>query len=232
MSDIVMDNGLPPAEAPAEPAVEAAAAPEPSVAETVPEQPWAVSRSDWDQLVGTVQTLAGALQPALAEPAQPDIAQYAGPDGELSYDGLQRFISDQIQAGVDARLSQVEPVLNQTIAERGEHLISQKFNELKSTVGEFDTELARELAEGYASTGFQPDEAIRRGAQRAFEFAKAQRDAAVEHYKTTLSNISSAPREGAAVGAGIPDEGMPASYNGDKYKWIADNWAARNRLPG
>jgi hypothetical protein len=231
MSDIVLENGLPPAENP-EPEAEAAVVPEAPVAEASPEQPWAPAREDWESLVGTVQTLAGALQPQAPEPQQPDLSGYTDPvSGEVTLEGLGRYINDAIEAGVNSRMSQVEPVLNQTIAERGEALITQKFEQLKGELGgEFNTKFARALAEGYAATGHDPDSAIRQAAREAYEFAQAERKAGVEQYKTTLSNIGQAPREGSAAGAGIPEEGLPANYNGDKYKWLADNWVARNRL--
>lgn len=225
MSDIVLENGLPPEEAPEPVAAET----EPTIEPTDAPQTWAPTPQDWEALNGKLDALQSQIAPQ--EPQQPDFTQYADPmSGEVTMEGLQRFISDQVSAGVNARMSQVEPVLNQTIADRGEALISQKFTELQGSIGSFDTGLARELAEGYASTGYQPDEAIRRGAQRAYEFAQAQRTAAVDEYKTTLGNIGKAPREAGAAGAGLPDEGMPENYNGDKYKWLADNWAARHKL--
>lgn len=229
MSDIVLENGLPPEEAPAEPAAEV-------VAETTAEAPapeaWAPTREDWESLNSRLDSFAQQFAPPAPEPQAPDFSSYADPtSGEVTLEGLQRFISDQVQAGVNARMAQVEPVLNQTIAERGEALIAQKFDSLKTELGgEFNTNVARVIAEGYAAQGHDPDTAIRQAAREAFEFAQAERKAAVEQYQSTLKNISNAPREAGVNAAGLPDEGMPADYQGDKYKWLADNWAARTKL--
>lgn len=227
MSDIVLENGLPPEEAPAEPVAEAAP-------EAPAEPAWAPTREDWDALNGRLDAFAQQLAPpAPEEPSQPDLSGYASPDGEVTLEGLQRYINDSINAGVNARMSQVEPVLNQTIAERGEALIAQQFDQLKGELGgEFNTKFARSLAEGYAATGYDPASAIRQAAQDAYEFAQAERQAGVEQYKTTLKNIGSAPREAGVSGAGVYDESeLPAGMSSqDKYKILADRWVGRNSL--
>lgn len=215
-----------------EEAVEAAVeAPEPVVEEAAPS--WSgPSQEEWEALNGTIGQLAQQFAPPPAE--APGIDSYFPPDPEtgeatLTFEALDRYVQDRIEAGVNSRLGQFEPVLNQTVADRGEQLINQEFDKLASQ-GDFDRALARELAEGYASTGHAPDEAIRRGAQRAREVAQAAAQSAVDEYKKTLGNIGNAPREPGVNGAGLPDEEHLPTGHPDRYKQIADNWAARNRL--
>lgn len=227
MSEMMTDDGLP---------VDDTSAPEPvaadpveaSTPETTAETPWTPPREEWDQIRSTLDRIANPPQP---EQQAPGFEQYFPQDpitGEtsLTIEGLQRFVEDQVQA----RLSTVEPVLNQTVIEQGERIIEQKFTELKGTVGDFDTALARELAEGYASTGTNPDEALARAARRAHEFAEAQRQAGVETYKTTLQNIGNAPREPGAAGAAVADEARLPVGHPDRYKALANAWAERQKL--
>lgn len=208
-------------------------APEPVAVE--PEPQWAPTSDDWNQLNARIETLASAIpQPQAVEPVQVGLEAYADPvTGDITADGLQRYIDSQIEQGVNGRISAYEPVLNQTVAERGEQVIQQKFADLKTTVGDFDDVLARELAEGYAASLGDPNLAIQKAAQRAHEFAQAQRTAGVEEYKTTLGNIGQAPREPGANSSGVYDEtdlsNLPPGT--DKYKLLADRWAARNSLP-
>lgn len=228
--ELELDNGIPtdtePAAAePSEPAAAAEPAAEPA-AWTGP------SQDEWQQLTGSLQQLQQQFQPVEPEPEYFPVDPETG-DQTLTMEGLQKFVQDQIRAGI----SQYEPVLNQTVAERGEQLITQTFENLAKPadqggagLGDFDRTLARELAEGYASSGVAPDEAIKRAAQRARDFAEAQRQAGIEQYKTTIQNISQAPREPGVNGAGIPaEEHLPVGHP-DRYKQVAENWAARSRL--
>lgn len=232
MSEVELDNGVPvdSAEAAPEPAVEAA---EPAV-EAAPA--WAPSPDEWNNLTQSVQQLSQQFQPVEPEPEYFPTDPVTG-EQSLTMEGLQKFVQDQIQAGI----SQYEPVLNQTVAERGEQLINQTFENLAKPadqggagLGDFDRALARELAEGYASSGFAPDEAIKRGAQRARDFAQAERQAGIEQYKeeygTTIKNISQAPHEPGVNGAGVPSEELLPVGHPNRYKQVADNWAARTKL--
>lgn len=196
---------------------------------------WSVSQQDWENLHGTVQALAQTLTPTPQAPREPAFNDFFTPDPvsgeiELTADGIEKYLDTKVQHRLDQALGNYTPVLNQTVADRGEQIIQGKLDSLQGTVGAFDKQLARELAEGYASTGsMHPDEAIQRGAQRAAEFAKAEREAGVAEFKTTLSNIGEAPHEPGAAGAAV-SEFRPRS-GADGYKDVADNWAARHRIP-
>lgn len=238
MSEPVLENGIP---AEAEPVVEEAPA-EPVAVEEPAAPAWAPAPEEWQSLVGSVKELRDQFQPV--EPEPQGLADYFPTDpasGEMSFtvDGLEKYVQDQINAGVQAKLGAYEPVLNQTVAERGEALISQTFETLAKPVeqggaglGEFNHKLARSLAEGYSSSGYAPDEAVRRAAKDAHDFAQAERQAAIEEYKQTLTSIAKAPREPGVNGAGVLDESGPpeGSSSADRYKWVADNWAARHKL--
>jgi hypothetical protein len=234
MSEPVLENGIPVDEAAPveEPAVETA---EPA-GETQPTQgaPWAPDPEEWQQLTGTVQQLAENLRPVPVQPEPPGINDYFPVDpatGEttLTLEGLDRMVQDRAEALVGQRLGMFEPVLNQTVADRGEQLINQKFDSL-AEAGDFDRTLARELAEGYASTGMDPNVAIERAAERARGFAQAQRQQGVDEYKTTLQNIGSAPREPGVAGAGVAGEEPLPLQHPDRYKQVADNFVARHKL--
>lgn len=198
------------------------------------EPSWSFTEAEYNALNERLDQLAGFVQPPPPEPVQQSLESYADPvTGEITAESLQAYVQTQIQEAVQARVSPYEPILNQTVSERGEQIIAQKFESLKTEVGDFNTKFARSLAEGYAATGVDPDSALRQAAKEAYEFAQAERQAGVEQYKTTLQNIGSAPREGAAAGAGVLDDSSLAGLTGDqKYKALADRWVDRHSLPG
>lgn len=219
---------------------------EPEIQQQEPEAVWAPPREEWDYVRSTLEQLAQAQQQSpqqfYQEPQAPDYSAYFPVDpmtGEanVTLDGIDRLVADRAAQMVEQRLSQYEPVMNQTIAERGETLIQQKFDALSKPVseggigGQFNTKYARTLAEGYAASGMDPNHAIQQAAREAYEFAQAERKAGAEEYKNTLGNIGKAPREPGAESAGVYDESQPPE-GVDKYKWLANRWVDRQRLPG
>ena len=167
---------------------------------------WAPTQEDWSSLTQRLDALSQAVAPPPpAAPAAPQLADYLQTDpttGEQSFtpEGLERYINDR----VNDRLSTVEPVLNQTIADRGEQLIQQRLGELQTEVGPFDAKLARQVAEGLASLpGADPNVVLKQAAEYVREAQKAAADAAVEEYKKTLSNVGGAAREPGASGAAV-----------------------------
>lgn len=210
---------------------------EPAAQEATPEpatSPWAPPQEQWESLVGTVQQLAQSLQPAPAVPEAPSFVQTDDTTGETLVDpaGLQRYIEWQVEQGIQSRVGQYEPVLQQTQAQQGEQIINQRFEALQDTVGTFDTALAREIAEGIASRGgIDPNSAIEQGARRAAEHDKTVAARAVEEYKKTLGAIGQAPREPGANGAAIPGFEPQRGADGKiPYGPTVDNWIARNGL--
>src|SRR5690348_9365186 len=105
MSDIVLENGLPPEDGPSPEAA-------PEAAVEAPVEQWAPSRQDWEALTGRLESLSSQFAPPVEEPQQADLSGYADPNsGELTLEGIERYVNDRIDHGVNSRLSQVEPVL-------------------------------------------------------------------------------------------------------------------------
>ena len=215
---------------PAEPAADTSAAAEPAAAPA-----WAPTQEDWQALTQTVQTLAQHAAPPPAQPAPAALGDYLQTDpqtGEQSFtpDGLERYINDRIAQGVDAKLSPVEPVLNQTIADRGEQLINQRLTELQTEVGPFDPKLARSVAEGLAVLpNADPNAVLKQAAEMVRDMQKTAGAAAVEEYKKTLSNVGNAQREPGANGAAVGRLEI-AVGDPDRYKKVGDDWAARHGI--
>ena len=216
-----------------EPSLEAS---EPTVAE--PAAPgWAPSQEDWQALTGTVQQLAQANAPAPPPPpAAPAFLQVDPDTGESLIDpnGLQEYINFQIQNGVQARIGQYEPIMNQTVADRGEQLINDRFTSLASELPGFDPSdgVARDIAEGLAPRLGDPNAAMTQAAQRLVEHDKRVSEKAVEQYKQTLSNIGNAPREPGATGAGVESSEHEVGPNGKvSYGSVTDRWIERNSIP-
>lgn len=197
---------------------------------------WAPTQEDWQTLTSTVQYLAQQVAPPpAAPPAPPQLADYTQTDpatGETSFtpDGLERYINDRINQGVDAKLGPVEPVLNQTIADRGEQLIQQRLEQLQTEVGSFDAKLARSVAEGLAVLpNADPNAVLKQAAEMVRDMQKTIGDAAIEEYKKTLSNVGNAQREPGANGAAV-DRLEIAVGDPDRYKKVGDDWAARHGI--
>ncbi len=228
MSDVFEDAGGveggadDPAEAPG------VAEPETTVLVESAAPPWAPSQDDWQALTGTVQALAQQFQPAPEVPEPPSFQVADETTGETYIDpaGLQAYIDFQIQQGIQGTVGPYKPILDQTTADRGEQLISQHLDQLQTTVGDFDTELARQIAEGLAARqGADPFQALKQGAEIAHAKHHAIGQAAVEEYKKTLGNIGSAPREPGAAGAGV--ERLEPRPGLQGYNDVADNFVAR-----
>lgn len=208
------------------PAVEAGVSPVESAA-----PPWAPSQEEWAALTGTVQQLAASFQPpAPPAPEAPSFLQTDETTGENYIDPaqLQAYINFQIEQGVNGRLNPVEPILNQTIADRGEQIINTRFTDLGVT--DDARPVARAIAEGIAAApGADPNAALKNAAEMIAEHDKRVAAQAVEAYKTTLGNIGSAPVEPGATGAAVNAYELPKGRDGRiDYKDAMNNWLARN----
>lgn len=208
---------------------------EAAVQESVPESAtpaWAPSQEEFQALQQQISQMAQYLTPAQEVPQAPQYLQEDPTTGEYGIDPnqLEAFIQFKINEGVNARLSPVEPILSQTVADRGEQVINQQFESLKGELGSFDVSVAREIAEGLAARpGADPYRALREGAQRAAALEKAIADRAIEQYKQNLGNVANAKAEGAASGSAVPAYELPTGKDGKKdYGAAINNWLARN----
>ena len=190
--------------------------------------PWAPSADDWNSLTSTVQALAQQMQPAPELPQAPEfVSTDELGDSYVDPEQLTAYINYQIEQGVNQRIGNYMPVLDQTVSDRGEVVINQHFDQAEKTVGgDFDRTLARAIAEGYSAQGMDPRQAVLEAAKVARSARVSEREAGVSEYKTTLENIGKAPREAGAAGAAHQTEERPEGV--DPYKWVSDNWAARH----
>lgn len=210
---------------------EAAPVEETSVPETTATSPWAPSQDDWNALTGTVQNLQRALTPPAPEPQAPEfITQDELGDSYVDPAQLAAYIQYQVDQGVQSRLGNYVPVLDQTVADRGEQVINEHFDRAEKAVGgDFNRGLARAVAEGLANQGMDPASAVLEAAKMARAARVEERAAGVEEFKTTLGNIGSAPREPGAVGAATDLYEAPRGRDGRiDYKVVTDNWLARH----
>jgi len=214
-----------------EPALEAS---EPTALE--PAAPgWAPSQEDWQATQATIAQIAQQLQPP--PPPAPQAPQWMQTDpdtGESLIDPnqLSAYIDFQIQQGVQQRIGTYEPIMNQTIADRGEALITERLTELQSQVGAFDPNVARQIAEGLVTRGGDPFQAIKDAAALAHSYQESVKAAAIEEYKQQLANIGNAPREPGASGAGVDVRDLPVEANGKiSYEAVTRDWAARHSIP-
>ena len=188
---------------------------------------WAPTQDDWQALQTELAQLRQAVAPAPAAAPEPQFTDYfqQDADGSLLIDpaNLQKYIEDQVQG----QLASVRPVLDQTIQERGEHLISQELEKLKETVGPFDAKLARTVAEGLVRETGDPMQALHQAAKLVHDSFASAGSSAVEEYKKTLANVGNAPTDPSAAGAALLDQPKPRSY-GD----AVNNWLSRNGFQG
>ena len=195
---------------------------------------WAPSQEDWAGLQGTVQNLVQTLTPQPAAPVAPQLNDYLSQDpitGEMQFtpEGLDKYITDRVSTGVNERMGSFEPILNQTVSDRGEQLITQRLSELQTEVGPFDSKVARQIAEGLAVLpGAEPNAVLKQAAETARSYEKTIGEKAVEAYKATLSNIGNAPREPGANGSAV-DRIEPRSGS-QGYKDVADSFMERNGI--
>ena len=226
--EAVLDAGVEAGAADAAPA-EAPGAVQDGATEAAPEPPieadatpaWAPTQDDWQNLQSELAQLRQAVTPQEPTAAAPALSDYADAEGIITPDALQRYIAEEVQRGVQAQMEPVRPVLDQTIQERGEQMVRAEFDRLKSTVGDFDPDLARAIAEGLVHQTNDPAAALTQAAQLAHNALKAARETAVEEYKQTLANIGNAPTEPGAAGAGVLDETKPKDYNDATARWLA-----------
>ncbi len=200
-----------------------------TAAETAPS--WAPPQDQWEQMQQRLDYLAQAVTPQQPDPG-PSLPGFDSVIREDEYGNtiidpaaLQQYLDQNIEAGVNARMAPVQPVLDQTIADRGEQVIAERFGALQTEVGAFDTAVARQIAEGLASQGSDPNEAIRQAAILAHNHDKTIREAAIEEYKATLANIGNAPREPGVAGAGVSR--IEPRSGADGYKDVEKNFLER-----
>ena len=195
---------------------------------------WAPSQEDWQNLTGTVQNLVQGLTPQPVAPAAPQLNDYLSQDpitGEMQFtpEGLDQYITDRVSTGVNERMGSFEPILNQTVSDRGEQLINQRLSELQTEVGPFDTKVARQIAEGLAVLpGAEPNAVLKQAAETARSYEKTIGEKAVEAYKATLSNIGNAPRDPSATGSAVGGYERPSGQDG--YKAVEDSFLERHGI--
>ena len=195
---------------------------------------WTPSQEEFAALQQSVAQIAQQFQPQPEVQQAPQFLQQDPDTGEYGIDpnALQQYIDWQVQQGVQSRIGAYEPALNQTVADRGEQVISQHLETLKGKVGDFDPAIAREIAEGLAARpGADPYRALEEGARRANAFLTQVKQQAVEEYKQQLSNIGEARPDGPAAGSAIQGfEPKRDSQGRIKYDDVVDNWVARRGL--
>lgn len=196
---------------------------------------WAPSQEAFESLQQQQQRILEMLQPpAPPEPQAPEWLQSDPETGEYGIDpnALREYIQYEINQGVQQRIGAFEPVLNQTVADRGEQVISQHLETLKGKVGDFDPAIAREIAEGLAARpGADPYRALEEGAKRANAYLNSIKQAAVEEYKQSLSNIGNARTDGAVGGSAVSSYEIPRNSDGKlDYGAAVDNYLARRGL--
>lgn len=218
----------------AEPALDDSAGAVDSVAAPEAAPTWAPSQEDWAGLTQTVQSLVQAVTPQPIVPAAPQLNDYLQQDpvtGEMQFtpEGLDKYISDRVAAGVNDRIGSYEPILNQTVSDRGEQLINQRLEQLQTEVGPFDATVARQIAEGLAVLpGAEPNAVLKQAAETARAYEKSIGEKAVEEYKKTLSNIGNAPREPGAAGSAVDRIEPRSGLNG--YKDVEDAFLERHGI--
>lgn len=233
MSEPITEVGV---DAGAVEAADASGVAEAAIQESVPESAtpaWAPSQEAFESLQNSVAQIGQLLTPVQQAPQAPQYLQEDPTTGEYGIDpnALTEYINFQIQQGVDARLSPVEPILSQTVADRGEQVIAQHLDSLEAEVGSFDKGIAREIAEGLAARpGADPYQSLKEGARRAAALEKQIADRAIEQYKVNLGNVANAPTGGgAAGGSAVPAYELPRDNKGRvSYESATDNWLERN----
>ena len=203
--------------------------PEVETPEVAPEavSPWAPSQEDWAGLTSTVQNLVQAVTPQPVAPTAPSYIQEDPVTGESLIDpaALQQYIDYQ----VNQRMGSYEPILNQTVSDRGEQLINQRLEQLQTEVGPFDPKVARQIAEGLAVLpGAEPNAVLKQAAESARSYEKTIGEKAVEAYKATLSNIGNAPREPGATGSAV--DGFEPRKGLDGYKDVEESFLERHGI--
>lgn len=185
---------------------------------------WAPSQEDWTGLTNTVQGLVQTLTPQPVAPTAPSYIQEDPVTGENLIDpsALERYIDYQ----VNQRMGSYEPILNQTVSDRGEQLINQRLEQLQTEVGPFDSKVARQIAEGLAVLpGAEPNAVLKQAAETARSYEKTIGEKAVAAYQETLKNIGNAPREPGATGSGVEGYERPSGQDG--YKAVEDSFLER-----
>lgn len=207
-----------------------AVAEETPAAEAAPEVPWAPSQDDWQALTARFDALSQAVAPpAPAAAAEPELTEYFATDpntGEVQVDlqNLGRYIKDQIDSGIKAGIGPYEPVLNQVVGDRGESVVNQQFDRLSVPAGH--RSITRDVAEGLVLQSGDSAAAISEAAQKVSALVRAERAAAVEEYRTTLGNVGTAPRDGAAAGIAVERQEPRAGMDG--YRDVERAWIERN----
>jgi hypothetical protein len=171
-----------------------------------------------------------AEQEWLAQQGQAEAAPQAPPAEAPTYDpydpeSVESYIQATLEAGLNERLGQIEPIIGLVAQERGQQLAEAYFTNLEGQVGDFSHDHAYAIAQGFLETGASPEAAMHQAAVMQHEHEATLRAAAIEEYRNQLSNVQNASAQPGVVGAATEGRDL-----GD-YDQISEDFLAGLRRP-
>lgn len=221
--------------------VEESTAPAEAEAHAIPEPEAAEEIAPEDAALAQLTAMYSGEGEGFADP-NAQSAQYTGFEGYQGYQEpqpqpaqddpladdpeLSEYINAKIEAGVNARFEEMEPLMGLVATEYGERHAQEKLGEVKARIGEFDGgEMAEKqvfgLAHTWAQQGYPADQAIEAAAVHVRNYEKSLQTKFYERYEEQLRNGQSAAVEPGVAGAAAETSQPtnPGSYDEVVARW-------------
>ncbi len=181
----------------------------PEAETTTEEQPWQLTKDQWEEYQNNQRVLAAATRELYER-----TGQYQAPAEEEDEEDLD--LGTMIQRYVDSRL-QDDPVRLKMQEEEGKKTLNQLFDQARKDpeIGDFDDEVATRFAHAYFTNEAQGNPqysqwAAIEGAKAAAQWRKREREAGIKEYTDSLSKdtFSDGPAGVGGIRAGKPFASM------------------------
>lgn len=224
---------------------------EPAVEETpaAEEQPFAISREEWETtqnylratapLLQEVQRLvqSGQMTPAqgqqvLEQNQQAQAPEYDPFEPESVNRFIQHTVGQMLEQALQEQFAPFQGLLGMVASEKGEQLARQEMEAIQGEIGEFDQDLAYVIAAPMIDSGSDPGQAFRQVANYLRQRDEQIRNEAYEKFKSDheqgLLRLANAP--GEQGGGAIGQESMEVPTGPNRYKIAVQRGLARRAV--
>lgn len=202
------------------------------------EEPWALTRQDWEATVGYLQQTAPLLQqmamfmqqggpqqqqpqaPAYQEPSLPELDPF---DPE----SVQAHIEARVMAGMEEAMGPYRHMFNTMAESEGERLARSTMERLDQEVGHFDHDAAYMIAAGaLGDESLNPNDVLTSAARYMHDFEASIRADERQKYQSELAGLRDLPPDGS-VGSAAAQETETVPRGPRRYHEAVERALAR-----